>query len=216
MYILYMIFIWTFTCFGGAPCLIVYAPESHTLSNYRVRLVSGKKKKNHWVDWVNFGSQVHSRLTILIKRNVGMCPSWFWSIWVYGFLLFWSPLLCNSWLVQWQSADGGSCSTLRPVLEYASPVFDPHQIATTRDIEQVQRRAARFAYNCYQDNSPGCVTNLLNSLRLSLLSGWCVSSRSGLCWWWLQGLFHYQLHQECVRAMCMTSGGTDVCEYVVC
>jgi hypothetical protein len=41
MYILYMIFIciyhpslWTFTCFGGAPCLIVYAPESHTLSNY--------------------------------------------------------------------------------------------------------------------------------------------------------------------------------------
>jgi hypothetical protein len=25
--------------------------------------------------------------------------------------LFWSPLLCNRWLVQWQSADGGSCST---------------------------------------------------------------------------------------------------------
>ena len=36
--------LWTFTCFGGAPCLIVYVPESHTLSNYRVRLVSGKKK----------------------------------------------------------------------------------------------------------------------------------------------------------------------------
>ena len=54
--ILYMIFIciyhpslWTFTCFGGAPCLIVYAPESHTLSNYRVRLVSGKKKKKNIV-----------------------------------------------------------------------------------------------------------------------------------------------------------------------
>jgi hypothetical protein len=40
----------------------------------------------------------------------------------------------------------------------------------------------------------------------------CVSSRSGLCWWWLQGISHYQLHQECVRAMCMTSGGTDVCQ----
>jgi hypothetical protein len=54
---------------------------------------------------------------------------------------------------------------------YASPVWDPHQITTTRDIEQVQRRAARFAYNCYQDNSPGCVTNLLNSLqRESLLT----------------------------------------------
>jgi hypothetical protein len=50
-------------------------------------------------------------------------------------------------------------------VEYASPVWDPHQITTTRDIEQVQRRAARFAYNCYQDNSPGCVTNMLYSLQ---------------------------------------------------
>ena len=54
---------------------------------------------------------------------------------------------------------------VRPVLEYASPVWDPHQITTTRDIEQVQRWAARFAYNCYQDNSPGCVTNLPNRYR---------------------------------------------------
>jgi hypothetical protein len=42
---IYLPSLWTFTCFGGALCLIVYAPESHTLSNYRVRLVSGKKKK---------------------------------------------------------------------------------------------------------------------------------------------------------------------------
>jgi hypothetical protein len=58
---LYMIFIciyhpslWTFTCFGGAPCLIVYAPESHTLSNYRVRLVSEKKKKKKKKKWPIF------------------------------------------------------------------------------------------------------------------------------------------------------------------
>jgi hypothetical protein len=35
---------------------------------------------------------------------------------------------------------------LRSVLDYASPVWGPQQITTTRDIEQVQRRAARFAY----------------------------------------------------------------------
>jgi hypothetical protein len=35
---------------------------------------------------------------------------------LYGFLLFWSPLLCNSWLVRWQSADGGSCSTLQGIV----------------------------------------------------------------------------------------------------
>jgi hypothetical protein len=42
---------------------------------------------------------------------------------------------------------------VRPVLEYASPVWDSQQITITRDIEEVQRRVARFAYNCYQDNS---------------------------------------------------------------
>jgi hypothetical protein len=57
-------------------------------------------------------------------------------------------------------------------LEYASPVWDPHQITTTRDIEQVQRRAARFAYNCYQDNSTGCVTNLPGTLITMHFSGW--------------------------------------------
>jgi hypothetical protein len=54
---------------------------------------------------------------------------------------------------------------VRPVLEYASPVLDSQLITITRDIEEIQRRAARFAYSCYQDNSSGCVTNLLNSFQ---------------------------------------------------
>jgi hypothetical protein len=35
---------------------------------------------------------------------------------LYGFFLFWSPMLCNSWLVQWQSVDGGSCCTLQGIV----------------------------------------------------------------------------------------------------
>jgi hypothetical protein len=35
--------------------------------------------------------------------------------------LIWSPLLCNSWLVQWQSADGGSCSTLQGIVSIVFP-----------------------------------------------------------------------------------------------
>ena len=54
---------------------------------------------------------------------------------------------------------------VRPVLEYAASVWDPHHATAIRDLEQVQRRAARFAYNCYQDNSPGCVTKLLDKLQ---------------------------------------------------
>jgi hypothetical protein len=81
--------------FGGAPCLIVYAPESHTLSNYRVRLVSGKKKTwsiSHWNQHLQLKMELGSiPWWISGRRNVGMCP-WLWSVLVYGFLLFWISL----------------------------------------------------------------------------------------------------------------------------
>ena len=57
------------------------------------------------------------------------------------------------------------CTMVRPILEYASTVWNPYQINLEHDIEQVQRRAARFILNCYQDVSPGCVTRLLDKLQ---------------------------------------------------
>jgi hypothetical protein len=78
MFILYMTFIciyhpslWTFTCFGGAPCLIVYAPESHALSNYRVRLVSGKKKKKNLIFYV---------LLVAVLATFFYFMVWWWRI----------------------------------------------------------------------------------------------------------------------------------------
>ena len=53
---------------------------------------------------------------------------------------------------------------IRPVLEYASTVWDPHQIQLIQQIEQVQRQAARFATEDYYSRDPGCVTNMLNKL----------------------------------------------------
>ena len=54
---------------------------------------------------------------------------------------------------------------VRPILEYASTVWNPHHMTSIRSLEGVQRRAARFVFNCYSDNSPGCVTSLLDQLR---------------------------------------------------
>ena len=53
---------------------------------------------------------------------------------------------------------------VRPCLEYASSVWDPHTPKHCHDIEGVQRRAARFVKNCYVWE-PGTVTNLLNDLN---------------------------------------------------
>lgn len=54
-------------------------------------------------------------------------------------------------------------STLvRPHLEYASTVWDPHTKKNITEIESVQRRAARFVNNCYDRHSS--VTDLVKQL----------------------------------------------------
>ena len=53
---------------------------------------------------------------------------------------------------------------VRPHVEYASSVWDPHLKKHVKQIEVVQRRAAYFVKNCYI-REPGTVTNLLNGLN---------------------------------------------------
>ena len=53
---------------------------------------------------------------------------------------------------------------VRPHVEYASSVWDPHLKKHIKQIEGVQRRAAHFIKNCYT-REPGTVTNLLNELN---------------------------------------------------
>ena len=57
---------------------------------------------------------------------------------------------------------------VRPHLEYACAVWNPHIKADIQKIEMVQRRAARFISNNY-NRSDGAVTSILNNLNLSSL-----------------------------------------------
>ena len=140
-------------CFHPEKCIVIRVPgkrqfhqTSYTLHEHTLDVVdSGKylgvtiNKDLTWTKHINQTIGKASKTLGFLRRNLGRCTT--------------------------KTKATAYTTLVRPVLEYASPVWDPHQITTTRDIEQVQRRAARFAYNCYQDNSPGCVTNLLNSLQ---------------------------------------------------
>ena len=53
---------------------------------------------------------------------------------------------------------------VRPSLEYTSSVWDLHTTVDAQHIEQVQQKAARFAYNNYTDRWPGRVSNMLHDL----------------------------------------------------
>ena len=57
-------------------------------------------------------------------------------------------------------------SLIRPSLEYAASVWDPHTQTEIDRLEKVQRRAARFIKNDYCSRTPGCVTTMLSDLKL--------------------------------------------------
>lgn len=42
---------------------------------------------------------------------------------------------------------------VRPILEYASPVWEPHTSANIKKLERVQRKSIRFIYNAYRRNT---------------------------------------------------------------
>ena len=49
---------------------------------------------------------------------------------------------------------------VRPSLEYASTVWDTPSQAHIKQLESVQRRAARYIYNDYHSRTPGCITKM--------------------------------------------------------
>ena len=53
---------------------------------------------------------------------------------------------------------------VRPILEYASSVWDPHLKSDIQKIEMVQRRAARFVTKNYK-HTPGTMTDILHHLK---------------------------------------------------
>ena len=53
---------------------------------------------------------------------------------------------------------------VRLVFDYASTVWDPHQHGDIKNLEKVQRRAARYVYNDYTTRTPGCVTAMVKDI----------------------------------------------------
>ena len=50
---------------------------------------------------------------------------------------------------------------VRPIFEYASPVWDPHLQANIKALEH----AARYVFDDFSTRTPGCVTKMLDDLE---------------------------------------------------
>ena len=60
-------------------------------------------------------------------------------------------------------------SLVRPILEYVCCVWDSYQCKHIKQLESVQRHAARFPTENYHSMNPWCVANIVIQLSLDLL-----------------------------------------------
>ena len=91
-----------------------------------------------WTTHINNISAKANRSIGFLRRNIHACP---------------------------KTVKANAYTTLvRPVVEYASAVWDPYTKNQISQLESVQRRAARFVYNNFQNRDPGAVTAMLSDL----------------------------------------------------
>ena len=123
------------------PIKIDYKLHNHTLES-----VPGGKylgiyisQDLSWKDHINQTAAKAIRSVGFLRRNLRHCP---------------------------QEVRRQAYTTLvRPVLEYGSSVWDPHQQDNIKRLESVQRQAARFVSGDYRSREPGCVSNMLDHLN---------------------------------------------------
>ena len=105
----------------------------------------------HWGKHIEEICNKSYRTLGLLKRNLSSCPQ----------------------EVKLQAYKG----LIRPVLEYSSSAWDPHQAYLQEKLESVQKRAARFITANYRDYEPGSMTAILKHLNLPSLKERRTQSR---------------------------------------
>jgi len=137
--------------FNVSKCVLVRVTRNHsqftdsyTLNNQTIQLSDTYKYLgvilNNTLSWNTHITNVTNRATRMlnfVKRNLGKCTS--------------------------QVKSKAYTSLVRPILEYATQVWDPHQKSLTHKIEMIQRRAARWVYSDYDYSSS--VSTMLNELN---------------------------------------------------
>ena len=84
---------------------------------------------------------------------------------------------------------------VRPVLGYASTVWDPYTLQQIYALERVQRQAARFVTGDYYSRDQGYITRMLQQLQWDTIEERRARSRSIMLYRILNNLVEVPLHQ---------------------
>lgn len=126
-----------------------YAPATYTINNCPIAATNSIKYLGvhltsdlSWGDHIDHIAYSANRALGYVRRNIFMAPP---SVKLLAYI-----------------------TIVRPKLEYASAVFDPHQTNHIKILESVQNRAARFIASDYSRYSS--ISNLKNQLKLPTLA----------------------------------------------
>jgi hypothetical protein len=145
-------------CFNPAKCFVMRLTHARSPKRFEYKLGENVlsetdchpylgvhiTNKLTWNKHIQQTTSKANRTLGFIKRNLHSCPK--------------------------QTKESAYKTLVRPLVEYTSAVWDPHTKDLTNQIEMIQRRAARFVCNDYTSRSPGCVTDMLNSLEWESLA----------------------------------------------
>ena len=76
---------------------------------------------------------------------------------------------------------------VRSILEYGAVEWDPYQSRDIIAVEKVQRQAARFIKNDYKSRFEGCVTSMLEDIKLPILQQRRLESRRVMLYKFVRG-----------------------------
>jgi hypothetical protein len=153
------------------PIHTCYKLHGHTLESVpgNKYLVVHVSKYLSWNDHIQQTSAKASRSVGFLRRNLSGCP---------------------------QDVKAQAYTTLvRPVLEYASTVWDPYTLQQIYALERVQRQAARFVTVDYSSRDPGSAPRMLQQLQWDTLEERRARSRSIMLYRILNNLVEVPLHQ---------------------
>ena len=142
--------------FNPSKCYVMHMslarnPHHHdyTLCNQKLQVVSSHpylgvhlQDDLGWNTHIGHATSKASRMLGVVRRNLYRCPE--------------------------NLKQTAYVSLVRPLIEYASVAWDPYQKGHIRDLEKIQRGAARFTKSEYS-RTKGTVTDLLKELDWSSL-----------------------------------------------
>ena len=134
-----------------SPILHDYTLEGHPIAIKKLHTYLGLEIDNTmtWSSHIQTISNKSTKVLNFIKRNLYNCPP--------------------------DTKRTAYLTLVRPTMEYAAPVWDPHYNVDIYKLERVQRRAARWIQSEYTRTAS--ITSLLSSLDISTLEQRRKSSR---------------------------------------